>query len=436
MQDGAAVAGWDRTTGNLLPIGVEGLTLGTDQKAIIGSQDLVSMAGGTLAVLNPQSGDLWAMRYSPDDSLGSLAPLDRTAPKVDKAGKSAAMAVGTNGVIYTVSAAIGMTIVTPSGNGFSTVRKPLEAPPSGALSITAVGDVPVVLAQSPGAASATLLIRGVDPVPLDDAAQAVLQQPGPVTPSVLVASKSALYSASLGSQPSVNQLVSLKMPGHPAAPVQLRGCVFAAWYGTPGFAASSCGADKPQPKFLLPDTADLVFRVNRQQVLLNELPHGRLWDLDSGTPAELDDDWSKIRPSTSAPKSSSDPHPRDPGQQHKPPIAIDDKDLGARAGRTTALYVLDNDSDPAGRVLTVSTISQPSSSALTLAVAPDGQTVLLTLPPGVSGSYHFRYTDSDGQILSQPATVTVTVRPDGEYREPKLRPGSPSGVGRSRSTAR
>jgi large repetitive protein len=423
LQDGSAVAGVDRSAGSVLPIGVEGLTLGTNDKADIDDGDLVVMSGGTLAVLNPGSGALWAMHYSSDASLGSLTGLDRSAPKLGSVGAHSAMAVGRDGVIYAVSPATGMTVVTPSGAGFSTApAKKLAAELAGALSVTVVGSVPVVLAQAAGAPDATLLVHGADPTTLTDAAKAVLQQPGPATGTVLVASSGALFSVSLGRKPAISRIAVPETPGEPAAPVQLRGCTFAAWAGAPGSTATGCGSARPHVATLPSTTASLVFRVNRQQILLNDRHTGGVWDLDSGSPAELDD-WSKIKP-PKQPKPDKKPGHDDQlnSQQSKPPIAVKDQ-LGARAGRTTPLYVLDNDPDPAGKVLTVASVGQPSSKQLSLAISPDGQTVLLTLQPGASGSYSFMYTDSDGSKQSRPAQVTVGVAPDGEYKEPKLRPG-------------
>jgi len=424
LQDGSAVAGLDRSAGTLLPIGVEGLTLGTNDKADIDDGDVVAMAGGTLAVLNPGSGALWAMRYSSDASLGPLVGLDRSAPKVVRSvGAHSAMAVGQNGVIYAVSPADGMTVVTPSGTGFRTApAKKLDADLAGSLSVTVVGSVPVVLAQIPDAAGATLLVHGAEPITLTDATTAVLQQPGPATDAVLVASSGALFSVSLGHQPIVSRIAEPYSAGDPAAPVQLRGCIFAAWGGAQGSTATECGSAELHRASLHSTTASLVFRVNRQQLLLNEWRPGRVWDLDSGSPAELDD-WSKIKP----PKEQTPRnHPGDGttnSPQTKPPIAANDQ-LGARAGRVTPLYVLDNDSDPAGKVLTVASVGQPSSTQLSLAIAPDGQTVLATLQPGTSGIYTFTYTVSDGGPKpSRPAQVTVMVRPEGEYQEPNLRAG-------------
>ncbi|HEX4729057.1 MAG TPA: Ig-like domain-containing protein, partial [Jatrophihabitans sp.] len=333
------------------------------------------------------------------------------------------MTVGQDGVIHTVSAANGLTTLTPHGTGFTTTHKKLDALPPGSLSITSVGAQPVVLVQEPGARSATLLLHGVDQLQLDDVAQAALQQSGPGTPDVLVAASSGLYSVALHGPASVRQLVPTSYPATPAQPVQLRGCVFAAWAGSPGSAASSCGHAKLELKARLFEAADLIFRVNRQQVLLNGMRDGKVWDLDSGTPAELDD-WSKVVPPSGDTKPTPGPPQPDPGQPNKPPTAEKDQ-LGARAGRTTALYVLDNDSDPNQKVLTVATVGQPSSPDLGLAISSDGQTVLLTLPAGASGSYHFQYTNSDGgQRPSQPAIVQVTVAPSGSYRAPVLRSGT------------
>jgi large repetitive protein len=425
LQDGSAVAGVDRSAGTLLPIGVEGLTLGTNDKADIEDGDLVAMSGGTMAVLDPGTGALWAMRYSSDASLGSLAGLDRSAPKVvGSVGAHSAMAVGQNGAIYAVSPANGMTVVTPSGASFSAApAKKLNADLAGSLSVTVVGSVPVVLAQAPDAADATLLVHGADPITLTDATKAVLQQPGSVTGAVLVASSDALFSVSLSHQPTVSRIAEPYSAGDPAAPVQLRGCTFAAWGGGQGSTATGCGSAKLHLTALPSTTASLVFRVNRQQLLLNDRHPGRVWDLDSGSPAELDD-WSKIKPpEQETPKNGP---PGDVGvisQQTKPPVAVKDE-LGARAGRVTSLYVLDNDSDPAGKVLTVASVGEPSSTQLSLAISPDGQTVLVTLQPGASGSFTFTYTSSDGGPKpSRPAQVTVPVRPDGDYKEPNLRTG-------------
>ena len=60
---------------------------------------------------------------------------------------------------------------------------------------------------------------------------------------------------------------------------------------------------------------------------------------------------------------------------------MDDR-LGARPGRTTPLYVLDNDNDPSGEVLAVDSVDASAAVKSMLSISPDGQTVDLKLPAG------------------------------------------------------
>ena len=92
----------------------------------------------------------------------------------------------------------------------------------------------------------------------------------------------------------------------------------------------------------------------------------------------------------------------------RPPQAKPD-DYGARAGRTTVLHPLDNDSAPEGRLLSIVDVDQPTGGAR-VEISPDGQTIVLQLPDKARDT-SFDYYIDDGRSNSRPhATVSVAVR--------------------------
>ncbi|MDI5934704.1 Ig-like domain-containing protein [Halomonas kalidii] len=93
-----------------------------------------------------------------------------------------------------------------------------------------------------------------------------------------------------------------------------------------------------------------------------------------------------------------------------PPVANDDS-ASTLEGTAVQIAVLANDSDPDGDPLTVGSITQPPNGSVT--VNANG-TITYTPNQGFVGSDSFTYRASDGQLLSDPATVTVTVDPGEE----------------------
>jgi VCBS repeat-containing protein len=70
--------------------------------------------------------------------------------------------------------------------------------------------------------------------------------------------------------------------------------------------------------------------------------------------------------------------------------------------------VLGNDTDPDGDPLTAMLVDDPTNG--TVVVNPDGS-FTYTPNPGFEGDDTFTYTASDGELTSEPATVTITVAP-------------------------
>ncbi|WP_306748780.1 Ig-like domain-containing protein [Saccharothrix yanglingensis] len=412
-QDAGAVVSWDRASGMLHPVDTaRAVTLGEQGVAVPGTAQ-VRLAGGTLAVLDPVAGKAWAIRVDTRAGITALNGLDVSAPPVAEVGGEAAMAVGVDGALHVVGADGKTALVRPDGTAFTATEygnlgRPVRAPRA-----TAVGDRFVVL----DSASGTLLLPGG--VTAQVGQDAVPQQAGPDAESVVVATGSSLKAVALDGG-AITDLYETS--GEPAEPVRSGDCVHAAWAGAEGGYARSCGGAPAAPGNLKDAKALVkpVFRVNRSAVVLNDLATGALWDL--GTQRKVDD-WSSVKPPPEQRQSDKDKDENTTDAAHdKPPKATDDT-LGARPGRTTVLHVLDNDSDPAGSILSISAITAPDVAGATLAIAPDGQTVEVTLPEQ-SGDVHFTYTVDDGKGLNATAAVTVEARAATQNEPPATRKGA------------
>lgn len=421
-QDGAAVVAWDQGAGKLYPVDVDrGATVG-DQGTPLGAQQQVGLAGGTLAVLDAKSGKVWASRVDTAHGVSTLNALEQSGPPLATVGEGgadakAALAVGLDGTVFAVSSAGRVATVHPApGTGFAAVQYGRLDRPLGSVTATVVGQRLAVLDPTSGAVE----VPGGATVSLPDSAGAVVQAPGPAATSVVVATARALLSVDLATGKATT--LGSAAGGRPAAPVRLDDCVHAAWAGEGGGYFRSCGGAPAQPGNLKDSKVlqEPVFRVNRGQIVLNDLSNGNVWDL---TDQRKVDNWTAVRPPpVQQPNGKSTDKPNTVLAKGRPPKAVDDT-LGARPGRTTLLHVLDNDSDPGGNILSVTAVTAPDVASATLAIAPDGQTVAVSLPaaekPGEA--VHFKYTVDDGAQAST-AVVTVQVRAPGENKAPELRP--------------
>lgn len=439
LQQGAAVLGWDQAVGKLYPVDVVDAVTVAAQAVQVPANDQVQLAGGTVAVLDPGSGEVWAQRVNTDSGVTALAALDARSAPVAKLGggpsQGAALAVGQDGTVYAVSASGKVATVAPSGDsgsagssensqssassGFAAAVYSQVGSGHSVPRVTAVGQRLVVLDP----ASGTLTVPGGPSVtiPGSDAADQ-LQAPSATTDSVIVTTSRSLYSVDL----TTGKIATLSRAGQgaPAFPVELGGCVYAAWAGTPNGYVRSCGGG-PAAAGDLSSAQELVrpqFRVNRGEIVLNDLASGGVWDLTS---AQRVDDWTAVQPPPVAKPAKDEKNTHSTQQAPNQPPKAQDITLGARPGRTTVLHVLDVDSDPSGAVLSVASVTTPDVPAASLQVAPDGQTVEITLPATVPASeIHFRYTVNDGKGLSASAAVTVQVRMPDQNSEPKPRAGA------------
>ncbi len=138
--------------------------------------------------------------------------------------------------------------------------------------MTTVGDTVVTLDAATGALA--VLGGGTASVPED----AVLQQAGPASDAVLVASRGSLMSVDLTS--GEVSVVAEGINGQPAEPVRLGACQYAAWSGGLGHVAVRCGDDEATVSDLGGKGRTLSLRVNRGEIVLNDGTTGTVWDVE------------------------------------------------------------------------------------------------------------------------------------------------------------
>ena len=407
------------------------VTLGATSAIPFGAT--VSMAHGVVAVVDPASGAVWVRALA---TLGSL-DVESEDPDLDL-GPGGAAVVARSGVVLGVDPDGGLRRAVVTGAGVvATADGVLGGHPGGSPGsdsaagasgpvdqVTAVGDALVALTgrtlRTPGGA--------VDLTAFGD--DLTLQQPGPAADVVLVATRTALLEVPLGGG-AVDAV--LEHPtggsGRPAAPVRVGTCAHGAWSSAVGSYLQRCdGADPVRSDLEAMSTADvLVFRVNRDVVVLNDTLRGRLW-VPLEDPELREPNWQDILPDEDTTQAEQQSESRASTQsiqaecttQSAAPDAADD-DYGVRAGRTAILSVIDNDASSDCGILVISEHDPLPPEFGTVTAIYGGRALQLTTPPGATGTAELTYTISDGRGTSAPSTATVrlTVRDPGVNSPPE-----------------
>ena len=412
VQDGAAVVSLTVDSARGQSIETSRLELQDGGSAAVPSSGGVAMAGGTLASVDAETGEVWAVRYDREVGKPVMSSLDRQSEAVAEAGAGAAIAVSQGGTIVVTSADDAtVTTLDPDGAGLgepATTDLPGDA---GQVSdVTAVGERVVTLDADSGVLS--VLDGATASVP----AGSVLQQAGPAYDAVLVGTSESLLSVDLDS----GQLTTVATSsGTPVRPVRLGPCVFGAWSGGLGAVTQQCGSQDANTKPLAGDATSLAFRVNRGEIVLNDATSGAVWDVTQERPARIDN-WEDF---TSKKKNEDDENENEnPSEADRRPPQAKPDSYGVRAGRTTVLHPLDNDSAPQGRLLSIVDVDQPTGGAR-VEISPDGQTLVLQMPAKARPATFDYFIDDGRSGLSARAAVSVDVRTGAENEPPELRAG-------------
>ena len=414
-QNGPVVASYDATGGRIYAVNVYGTAFYDGGAAISPAAGGIALGDETLAVLSTDH-SLRATTLSAGG--GSLAALSASArPLAAHLPADSAVAVGSDDTVW-VAGGAQLRGYLPSGKQQSSAL-PLSA--TDPMQVTTVGAVPVVADATtktiylPDSGHTVTLPSG------DTSTSFELQQSSAASGVVVAATTQALYSVDL----NTGQLTTLSTGhgGSVAAPVQVAGCVHAAWAnGATGSYVRTCGSPPPATsdtqQFALDDTAGaavLVFRVNNGTLVLNDTTDGGVFLIDTSV-QNVRPKWTPVNTAGNSSNQAQTFQVQEKTQLQAKPYT-----QGVRPGTTTVVHVLDVDKGPPG-TYAVSAVGQPDQPGVTVAVSPDGQTVLATVT-SLSADAHFQYTIDDGHGHTASNEVTLEPRTPSENTAPALRPG-------------
>lgn len=424
-QDGQQVFLLDRGTGVLQQ--VDPAALVTTSNVTIPGDAQVELGGGTLAVLDPSTG---ALHTVPDDAAGTLADDDLEGAA--SLGAGAVMAVAPDGTTYGLSPDRATVAVVAAGHDPETdeVDELAVVPegtdlPDGELQLSAVGQEPVALLHAHDG-RALLLRPEAEPLDLSDVTDlegARLQAPGEAGPEVIIAARDGMVHVPLADGDAA--LDPVEAPGEPSRPLVVAGCAHGAWGSGSMTYRVQCGSDEALdtdiPKRA--EQPDLVLRANRDVVVLNDMLAGTVWLVQDAM--EIVENWEDVTPPQRATEEEEDSQdeieeqlPLDREEDNRDPVANDD-DLGLRAGSTTILEVLANDTDPDGDLLTVTSFDGPPASLGEVTPVLGGRALQIEVPEDAAGGFGMRYSISDGRGGSDDATARLTVVPENQNRAPE-----------------
>ena len=395
---------------------VDPLQVVTGTSVQLPPQAEIALGGGTVAILDPSDGALWAMPFG---DIGGFSP-EGTDPLAEL-GEGAAMTVGRDGAVHAVSPRESQQLTIPIDDGALAepqLRGQDELAAMQDPTVAAVGDRAVVH----DSATATLLLPGGS---VEVPEGAAVQLDGDASDRVVLATADQLIRQPLGGGPA--DVEQLPGGGDAVRPVQLGGCVYGVWPGSAQF-VRDCQDDARDLRQQVPemDGSPVTFRINRDAVVLNQYVEGSSWLL--ADTLVLVDNWEDLVPPQDESRSDEEDsestddlltnQPPPINQENTPPAAADDA-FGARPGRSTILPVLWNDVDADGDVLTARVTGDLPTGVSVAPVANDSRLQVQLPADQPAGSFAFGYEVADGRGGTDQATVTLTVRGDGENGVPE-----------------
>ncbi|MFB2584818.1 Ig-like domain-containing protein [Herbiconiux liukaitaii] len=418
LQQGSTVLLLDSSGATLTP--VNPMTVALETPVNLPPESSVSLGGPTVSLLDRETGSLYA---SPASQAGSFV-IDPEEP-LASLGAGSAVVTDVDGNIHALSSSENAILTFALDETGALPEEPVaaalpEIDEGTPLALTAVGDQPVLFDSSSG----TVHLPGGIEADIPEAEGGVLQDAGPASSDVLIASATALIRQPLdGGEATIVQTTG--EPGEPAAPAFLNGCAYAAWAGSGDYLRDCSGDanDIEQKIDGLAANADLRFRVNRDVIVLNDLSTGVVYLVNQDM--KKVDNWDDIAPPPEESDSEEEEDSTeeelqvllpDRTEENTPPEAVDD-DFGVRAGRTVILPVLDNDIDPDGDVLTATLDGgQPVIGEVQRIL--NGAALQIVVSADAEGTGRFSYTADDGRGGTDTAVVSLTVRPESQNTQP------------------
>lgn len=407
-QDGNDVLSFDQAAGALTLIDPAKLIAGGVASLTSGSR--VGLRDGVLGIIDAGKNGLYVVGT---DSVSGFSVTGRDP--LAQLGAGSAVGVGVDGTVHAVSVEKSQVVSIAGTTAAPEIRSLAKFGDKASVSITAVGDVPVVLDSVNG-----VLYVGDKVIQAPEAKGGVLQYPGAASDNVLVATTAGLLEQPLDGGAATLVPVS---GGTPSEPVSLAGCAYAVWSGSAAY-VRDCPGDSDDVSKTIPGAGSqpqLTLRQNRNVVVVNELREGRTWLVNEDL--QLVDNWEQVAPEDDEGEDESDKEELQftlPNRDHpnKPPKAEKDA-YGVRAGQTTLLPVLENDSDPDGDLLVASLVGAAPTD-VTVQQVQAGAALQVTVGRNVSGTVPFTYQVNDGrQGGTAEAGVTLSVAPADANTAPR-----------------
>ena len=444
-------------TGVVVPLDPAQMRVPDGEEASIPGNPAVGMAGGSLAVLDTATGELWATREDPADRRPARRRAWPTRPsRSPRSATTPPSPSSLDGTVFAVSAAEDrlLTLTQPGERrGFAApTTDPLPGEGfSDAIAMTAVGGVPVLLDSATRPAGRRRR-RGGRRCPKGS----VLQQPGPSAvrgagrrprraalgrPRHRRGHRRSPTASSAATRPTRSGSATAATAPGPAAPGAV---VTACGDSAESHASRRRSTRRPPTWSSAPTAARSCSTTGPPATSGTSTPTSRPGST-TGTPSTSRPRTRTTRTTTTSARTRATAGRRRPSNDN----------LGARPGRTTILHPLDNDTAPSGRLLAIRSVRGVSGADAQLAISPDGQTVQITLPNDAVGGTSFEYFIDDGrQSVSAHATVRVAItgqaqrqlraraarglraaRLDGPRRAaPSTSPCSPTGATRRTAT--
>jgi hypothetical protein len=405
LQQGDVVLVRDMAGGSVRPVDVAGLRL--LDSASLPKKFQIGLGSTSVGILDAAAGRLW---MTPATEVASFSV--ETKPTLAKLASGGVLAVGVDGSVQVATAkdaSLTSVALDEDGRPGDPHKSSLSGVhPIDVLSVTTVGTQSVVLNHTTG----EVLLPGGKSVKLGAAETAELQDPGPDSAAVVIATETALVTQPLNGDAATS--VTVGAAAKPSTPVFAGGCAYGAWAGSGKIVRDCVGKQDDLVRSIdfVASSPQLRYRVNRGSVVLNELTGGSVWLANKNF--SLVQNWDDVLPTKSnvldkpqnSTQRSHDPL-RDRKLPNRPPVAVGDK-FGVRPGRTTVLPILDNDNDPDGDVLTAALVgSNPSIGTVQSIYGGVAQQVVVK--PGATGAATYPYQVNDGRGGTATATVTLEV---------------------------
>lgn len=303
-----------------------------------------------------------------------------------------------------------------------------------AVSLTTVGETPVVLDTETDGGRLHIGEDAETTVDLDDLGAssasvqgARLQQPGPDSDDVVLATKDTLYQIPLSGSAGKTQKYPSGGNGVPVAPAQVGGCSYGAWNGSLRYVRVCGGEKKVDTIDDARDESDLALRVNGDLVVLNDQESGMSWMISQDM--TLVDEWVVTQDIKKDDRKEEEKETKtstvanldyDRKEDNRDPVANPDE-MGVRPGSSTVLDVLRNDTDPDGDVLTAKPKKADSDLGRVTPIR-GGTQLQIDVPedakPGTTKE--IVYTVSDGRGGTAESVATLTVRGEEDSAPPEL----------------